>query len=361
MTALTRLVALVIVLMMTLAACATDPGESSPTPTEQHPTDDPAESPAETPDATPMELISFTQGYIPGLNHIPEVLAVDYAEDFGLDLETITFTTVPDTITAMVRGDIDIMINTPSTAISGRDQDIPFVVVGGGYFRSTALVVDADLEIAEGDWDALRSAAEEMAAEGQRLRLGAAASVSTNWVECYFTLLDNDIDPEEDIEVVNIPAFGEHAGALERGDVEMLCTPEPFSTLAQQQAGTFFANPFDTPAGESLGGLVTTEEVLDDPEKREGIRRYIALFNHVVQLTNDDHELAVETAMSIMQTNDRELAESALEATKFDVGFNKDEFRELARMHHEMGHTNRDWSEEVDVWTNEEFVNELDD
>jgi hypothetical protein len=29
-------------------------------------------------------------------------------------------------------------------------------------------------------------------------------------------------------------------------------------------------------------------------------------------------------------------------------------------MHHEIGQTNEDWSDDVDVWTDDEFVRELD-
>jgi ABC-type nitrate/sulfonate/bicarbonate transport system substrate-binding protein len=361
----TRITALAGVMLL-LAACAAPGATPSPAGTPgatpgATPDATPGATPVATPGATPMETIPFREGFIPGLNHLPEVVAAQYAADFGLELETVNFTTVPDTITAIARNDIDIMMNTPSTAISGRDQGIALVVVGGGYHRGTSLVVAGDLDLGEEDWDGLRAAVEEASAAGQPLRLGAAASVSTNWVECYFTLQDNGIDPETDLEIVNIPAFGEHPGALGRGDVDMVCTSEPFATLSQTiGGGTFFAHPFDTPAGESLGALVTTEEVLADEQRREGVRRYVALYDHAVQLINSDPELAVRTAMEIMQTDDRELAERALAATKFDVGFNKQEFQELARMHNEIGHTNQDWSGQIDVWTNEEFVNELD-
>lgn len=356
----TQPIPIMVVLMLVLAACGS-PASSSAEATVEQSSVPSAESTAPSAEPTSQELITFTQGYIPGLNHLPEVIAMDHAADFGLDLQEITFTTVPDTITGLVRGDVDLMINTPSTAISGRDQGIPLVVVGGGYFRSTGLVVAGDLGIEPEDWDAFREAAADAEAAGQKLRLGAAASVSTNWVECYFTLLDNGIDPEVDLEIVNIPAFSEHPGALERGDVDMVCTSEPFSTLSQTNGGgVLFTHPFDTAAGDSLGALVTTEEVLADSERREGIRRYIALYDHAVQLINDDPELAVETAMAIMKTSDRDLATHALAATKFDVSFSKEEFQEVARMHHEIGQTNEDWSDDVDVWTDDEFVRELD-
>lgn len=353
-----RLIAAVAMLSV-VAACGTATVESpSPQETDQATPGTTDQAATQSP---PPDPIAFSQGFIPGLNHLPEVIAEDHAADFGLELETVNFTTVPDTITAMVRGDIDIMINTPSTAISGRDQGLDLVVVGGGYHRGTSLVLGSDVGVEEGDWEGLRTAIEEAQSAGEPLRLGAAASVSTNWVECYYTLLDEGIDPEEDLEIVNIAAFSEHPGALGRGDVDILCTSEPFATLAQELGGVWFAYPFDTPAGESLGALVTTEEVLADEERREGIRRYLALYDHAVELINNDPELALENAMEIMSTNDADLAERALSATKFDVGFNKAEFQELATMHFEIGHTNEDWSESIDVWTNEDLVRDLSD
>jgi ABC-type nitrate/sulfonate/bicarbonate transport system substrate-binding protein len=347
-----RIPAAVAVLTL-LAACGAGPGASPSAQSTQ------AAGGSGSPAA---EAIAFKQGFIPGLNHLPEVLAQTQAGDFGLALETVNFTTVPDTITALVRGDIDIMINTPSTAISGRDQGIPLVVVGGGYHRGTSLVLASDLNVAKGDWAALKAAVAKAKTDGTPLKLGAAASVSTNWIECYYTLKAQGIDPEKDLEVVNIPAFSEHPGALGRGDVDMLCTSEPFATLAQVQGGgVWFAYPFDTPAGESLGALVTTEKILADPQKKEGIKRYLTLYDHVAEMITGDKTLAVTTAKTVMKTTDTDVAERALNATKFDVGFNKQQFAELARMHFEIGQTNKDWSGEVDTWTDDEFVKGLSD
>lgn len=354
MTRQVRLIAAVAIASL-LAACGTG---ATPSPSAS----EPAESAAASESAAPLVPMAFRQGFIPGLNHLPEVIAEEHAADFGLELETVNFTTVPDTITGLVRGDIDIMINTPSTAIAGRDQGLPLVVVGGGYHRGTSLVLASALGVEEGDWDGLKAAADQAAAAGTKIRLGAAASVSTNWVECYFTFLDNDIDPETDLEVVNIPAFSEHPGALGRGDVDILCTSQPFATLAETTGGgVFFAYPFDTPAGESLGALVTTEEVLADPQKREGVIRYLKLYDDAVQRINGDPDLAVQTAMTIMKTEDADLAERALASTKFDVGFSKEQFAELASMHFQIGQTNQDWSGQVDIWTNEDFVKDLSD
>ena len=119
MTGRTHPIPIMVVLMLVLAACGS-PASSSAEATAEQSTAPSAESAAPSAEPTTQELITFTQGYIPGLNHLPEVIAMEHAADFGLDLQEITFTTVPDTITGLVRGDVDLMINTPSTAISGK-------------------------------------------------------------------------------------------------------------------------------------------------------------------------------------------------------------------------------------------------
>lgn len=303
--------------------------------------------------------LTIMQGYVPGLNHLPDDLAPQYGAQFGVDIKSTTFTNVPDTVTAMGRGDIDIMINTPSTVISGLDRGLDLVMVGGGYYRSTAIILSPKLAVAAGDWTKLKSTVESSASAGKKLKIGAATSLSANWVECYFSMKQHGIDVATTLTPVNIPAFAEHPGALTRGDVDMLCSPEPFETQAQAAGGTFFASPFDTPAGETLGALVTTSAKLKDPTKKEALRRYMQAYNFAVNKVNTDKAFALQTAMRIMKTNDENLASKALANTKFKTGFNPTEVGAIANMHYQLKETQQDWSTKVSQWATDELVKDL--
>lgn len=309
---------------------------------------------------SPSKGYTITQGYILGVNHLPDVLAPHYASQFNLEIKDVLFTNVPDTVTAMGRGDIDLMLNTPSTVISGLDRGLDLVMVAGGSYRSTSIILSSNLIVVEGDWGKLKAVVGAGASSGKKLKLGAAASLSANWVECYYSMKQRGIDAMTVLNVVNIPAFQEHPGALRRGDVDMLCTPEPYAALALASgAGKFFAYPFDTSAGETLGAIVVMRAALNNPEKKEALRRYILAFDHAVKKVNSDKELAVQTAMRIMKTNDRDLVTKALANIRFRTGFKSDEVKALAQMHFQLGQTNKDWSAEVARWTDDEFIREL--
>lgn len=309
--------------------------------------------------ATPAKTYTITQGFVTGLNHLPDELAPQYASQFGLEIKTVYFSNVPDTVTAMGRGDVDLMINTPSTVLSGLDRGLDLVMVAGGYYRSTNIITAAKLSVNEGDWAKLKTAVDAGVAGGKKLRLGAAASLSANWVECVYSLKQKGIDVNANLTVVNIPGFGDHPGAMQRGDVDLLCSPEPFATQAIAAGGRFFAFPFDTPAGETLGGLVVTKAALANADKKEAIKRYIQSYDFAVKKVNSDKAFALETAMKIMKTNDKDLAARALANTKFLTGFNLKEVQALAKMHFEQGQTNKDWSIDPKAWTNDEFVKDL--
>lgn len=350
-----RLFAVLATMAILAAACG---GAGAPQPASPTAAAAKTQAPAAT-SAAPAKTYKITQGYIPGLNHLPDDLAPQYAGQFGLEIKTVLFTNVPDTVTAIGRGDIDLMINTPSTALSGVDRGLDFVMIAGGYYRSTQFVLSPKLGIGQGDWTKFKAAVDAGVASGNKIRLGAAASLSTNWVECYYSMKQHGIDVATALQVVNIPAFQEHPGALQRGDVDLLCTPEPFGTLALSAGGTFFAFPFDTPAGESLGAIVTTRAVINDPEKKEALKRYMQAYDFAVKKVNSDKAFAVETAMRIMKSNDKDLATKALANTKFLSGFKPSEVAALAKMHYEMKQVNKDWSGEIAKWTTDEFVKDL--
>jgi ABC-type nitrate/sulfonate/bicarbonate transport system substrate-binding protein len=316
-------------------------------------------TPVATASATPTRTYTITQGFVTGLNHLPDELAPQYGSQFGVEIKTVYFNNVPDTVTAMGRGDIDLMINTPSTVLSGLDRGLELVMIAGGYYRSTQIITSSKLGVNEGDWAKLKSAVDSGVSAGKKLRLGAAASLSANWVECFYSMKQHGIDVTASLTVVNIPAFSEHPGAMQRGDVDLLCSPEPFGTLALAAGGTFFAFPFDTPAGETLGGLVVTKAALANADKKEAIKRYIQSYDFAVKKVNSDKAFAVQNAMTIMKTNDQALATRALANTKFFTGFNLTEVQALAKMHFEQGQTNKDWSLDPKVWTDDQFVKDL--
>lgn len=297
------------------------------------------------------EVLEIRQAAIPALPNLPVILAPDspYAEEFGIRIINVPVTSPTDYVTGLGRGDLDVVPGTPSIAIAARDQGIPITVVMRGSFGNTQMIIDPALNVGEGDWDAFRAAVADGEASGNKLRMGAVTAASTNYVLCVDTLEANGVTLDQ-LEVINIPAFPEHPAALERGEVDLLCTTEPFATLSViRDLGTLFVTPFDTPAGNILGALITSERNLVDPERREAVRRWLQVVVRIMDDINADPSIASEWIQQAVNV-DAAAAERMLSFAGWSAPADLGQLSALAQGHFRLGQTSIDWSTRMDDW-----------
>jgi len=220
-------------------------------------------------------------------------------------------------------------------------------------------MIRKDMNIAEGDWDAFKAAVDAGKASGNLIKMGGVLAASTNYVLCYDTLVAKGIDPETDIEVVNLPIFPEHPGALERGEVDMLCSTEPFNTFVwDRDIGTFLDTPFETEAGDILGALISTDRDLQDPERREALKRWMRVVIAIMEDLEADPSIARQWIMDTMEL-DEEAANRMLDFAYWDPPSNLDHLAALANGHFRLGQTEIDWSTRMDDWTDDTLLAEI--
>ena len=71
------------------------------------------------------------------------------------------------------------------------------------------------------------------------------------------------IDINKDVQFINIPNPSDHVQALRRGEVELICSVEPFATqIREVKAAKFFAFPYDQAAGKLTNLIVTRSDVI---------------------------------------------------------------------------------------------------
>lgn len=295
--------------------------------------------------AQPSDTIALRQTVLTAVTNLPALLAPTYASQFGLTIEIVPARTPQDAVTASLRGDVDLFTGVPTQVIQARDVNLPLVMFAGSVRASTQLLVKSSSNIKPGDWGALRAEVRSRKDSGARFAWGSAVAGSTNFATCYASLLKNGIDPKTDLETIPMQDFPSHATALGKGDISMLCTSEPFATIAiLNGTGTFFVNPYDSALGDQLGAINTSERVLKDSRKREGLQRYVRLFDFVVRKIKADPAVAREDIMKRFGMT-AQAADRTLEHTYWDMRIDTNEVAELAKFTHApLGQTKTDWS-----------------
>ncbi len=80
---------------------------------------------------------------------------------------------------------------------------------------------------------------------------------------CAAPLLKQGIDINKDVQFVNIPNPSDHLRALRRGEIELICTVEPFATqILQAKAAKMFGLPYDQAAGKLTNLISTRSDVV---------------------------------------------------------------------------------------------------
>jgi len=310
--------------------------------------------------AQPSDVIPLKMVVITAVTNLPAVIAPAYAKEYGLSIDILPGRTPQDAVTAAVRGDVDLFTGVPTQVLQARDVNLPLVIFSGSVRASTQLLLKSTLKIKQNEWAALKAQIKKSKDSGAKFAFGSPIAGSTNYATCYASLLKNGINPPMDLEIIPMQDFPSHATALGKGNISMLCTSEPFATIATQNGtGSFFANPYDSELGDQLGSINTSEKTLSDPRKREGLRRYVKLFAALAQKLKSDKAFAQADVMKRFGMS-AEGAQRALEHTYWDQKLDVNEIAALAKFTYSpLGQTKKDWSCCVKDFVDVSFVKDL--
>ena len=199
------------------------------------------------PPARAQDKPAIKLGYAKCAHCTPLVLTPDYAKDIALDV--VGFNTGNDVLTALVSKSIDVAQVTYLHYATALDKGFDVVAISGQVNGGSQMLVANDLPVPEGDWAALKALATKRKAEGKPLKVAASRGNAQD-IHMRGAFATHGIDVQKDLEFVNIPNPSDHAPALRRGEVDLICSVEPFATLIRQVgAGKFFAFPYDQAAG----------------------------------------------------------------------------------------------------------------
>ncbi|MDB5776896.1 MAG: transporter substrate-binding protein [Herbaspirillum sp.] len=204
----------------------------------------------------------------------------------NVDIEAINFTAGSDALTALVSKGVDIAQVTYLSFVSGLDKGFDLVAVSGQVNGGSEILVGKDTALAPDDWAGLKKLIAQYKAQGKPFRVAASRGNAQD-LHMRGEMALNGINPNKDVQFINIPNPADHAAALQRGEVELICSVEPFaSQIRMSGVGKHFSFPYKQAAGRLTNLIVTRSDVIKEhpAEVRETVAAVVRL---VATLDND--------------------------------------------------------------------------
>jgi ABC-type nitrate/sulfonate/bicarbonate transport system substrate-binding protein len=274
----------------------------------------------------------------------------------GVEIEAVNFNSGNDALTALVSKSVDIAQVTYLNFVSGLDKGLDLVAVSGQVNGGSELLVSKDINLATNDWAGLRKLIAEYKAQGKPFRIAASRGNAQD-LHMRGELVKNGINPSKDVQFVNIPNYADHAAALQRGEIELIGTVEPFaSQIRMSGIGKHFNYPYDQAAGRLTNLILTRSDVIK--EKPEAVRQTVASVVRLVELLDKDKQGWIDSIVKGTGL-DRAVATEALKNAYPDITMKRETTKAIAEMMLDLKYISRDVSADIDKNMNYTFLSEI--
>ncbi|MFC5519938.1 ABC transporter substrate-binding protein [Polaromonas jejuensis] len=255
-----------------------------------------------------QETPSIKLGYAKCAHCTPLSLTPQHAAN--VKLEAIGFNTGNDVLTALLAKSIDVAQVTYLHYASALDKGFDLIAISGQVNGGSQMLVANDLPIKENDWASLKKVIADYKAAGKPFRVAASRGNAQD-IHMRGAFAKQGIDVNRDVQFINIPNPSDHVQALRRGEVELICSVDPFATqIRQLNAARFFAYPYDQAAGKLTNLIVTRSDVI--ASKPKAVEETVRSIVKVNALMAADKPLFVETIQKVTGL-DKAIAAGAVE------------------------------------------------
>jgi ABC-type nitrate/sulfonate/bicarbonate transport system substrate-binding protein len=180
----------------------------------------------------------------------------------GVKIDAVGFNTGNDALTALVSKNIDVAQVTYLHYAIALDKGFDVVAISGQVNGGSAMLVANDLQVVPNDWASLKKVIAEYKAAGKPFRVAASRGNAQD-IHMRGAFAKQGIDVNKDVQFINIPNPSDHLQALRRGEIELICTVEPFATqILQAKAAKLFGYPYDQAAGKLTNIVLTRSDVV---------------------------------------------------------------------------------------------------
>jgi ABC-type nitrate/sulfonate/bicarbonate transport system substrate-binding protein len=203
---------------------------------------------------------TITLGYAKCAHCTPMSLTPQYAT--GVKIDAVAFNTGNDALTALVSKNIDVAQVTYLHYAIALDKGFDVVAISGQVNGGSAMLVANDLQVSPNDWASLKKVIADYKAAGKPFRVAASRGNAQD-IHMRGAFARQGIDVNKDVQFVNIPNPSDHLQALRRGEIELICTVEPFATqILQAGDAKLFGYPYDQAAGKLTNIVLTRSDVV---------------------------------------------------------------------------------------------------
>jgi ABC-type nitrate/sulfonate/bicarbonate transport system substrate-binding protein len=263
----------------------------------------------------------------------------------GVEIEATGFNSGNDVLTALVSKSIDVAQVTYLHYVTALDKGFDVVAVSGQINGGSECISSNKLALAGEDWAAFKAVVAKAKAGGQPLKVAASRGNAQD-IHMRGAFLKQGVDPNKDVQFVNIPNPADHFAALQREEIDMVCSVEPFaSQIRLAGAGKHFVFPYDQAAGNLTNLIVTRSDVV--ASQRPGIQ---AVVGAVVAL---NEKLSADKGPWIDVINkltglDKTVANEALKNATPDAAIHRSQTLAIAAMMRDLKYISKDVSAEVE-------------
>ncbi|CAN5555133.1 ABC transporter substrate-binding protein [soil metagenome] len=288
---------------------------------------------------------TLTIGQLKVAHLSPISLALEKLAGMNVDVELVEFQRYADARTALASGSVDVaMMGPPDVPIAvsqGIDSIIGLMGVGSW---SAYPVVRNDVEIK--GWEDLA---------GKRVGVGPASTV---WFQFVAAATEAGFD-YSDMEIVNVQGGGAAFNqALQRGDIDVAITWEPFDSIPVVEGYGYWATEIDYSKSDAVGGelgiIGANREALNN--KREAIRHFVWAYVDAQRELEDSPD---QWAQAIQRYTEQPqaVAENIVKRNiEFDPVPDIEQIKIQARKFHELGVIPTDVSDQLDDYFDVELV-----
>ncbi|GAB4057633.1 ABC transporter substrate-binding protein [Uliginosibacterium sediminicola] len=269
------------------------------------------------------------------------------------NIEANAFNSGNDVLTALVSKSIDVAQITYLHYITALDRGFDVVAISGQVNGGSEILTAKGIDLKPNDWDGLKKLIAEYKAKDKPFRVAASRGNAQD-IHMRGELMLHGIDPNKDIQFINIPNPSDHSAALQRGEVEMLCSVEPFaSQIRLSGVGKNFALPYNQAAGNLTNLIVTRSDVIKNDPK--GVQATVGAVVKLVDMLKTDRKSWVEV-INKYTAMDATVANEALKNAFPDYAMHRKQAQAIAVMMKDLKYISKDVAADVDTHMDYSFL-----
>jgi ABC-type nitrate/sulfonate/bicarbonate transport system substrate-binding protein len=271
----------------------------------------------------------------------------------NVKIDALGFNTGNDVMTALISKSIDVAQVTYLHYATALDKGFDMVAISGQVNGGSQMLIGNDVPVKENDWAGLKKVIADYKAAGKLFRVAASRGNAQD-LHMRGAFAKQGIDVNKDVQFINIPNPSDHVQALRRGEVEMICSVEPFATqIRQLKAAKLFTHPYDQAAGRLTNLIVTRSDVI--ASKPKAVEATVRAIVKVDGMISADKAMWVDVIQKVTGL-DKNIASGAIENLYPDYKMYRPQALAIAGMMRDLKYINSDVSAAVEKHMDYRFL-----